>query len=70
MKKIKISADSCKGCGLCIKFCPKGLIKPSKSLNSRGVKPAVFKDSGDECTACMICAQVCPECCIEVYKQD
>jgi len=67
MAKITINKDKCKGCLLCIKFCPKGLITVSKELNRQGVKPAEFKDN-NECIACAMCAVICPDCCIEVYK--
>ena len=67
MGKIKIDRERCKGCELCIKSCPRGLIGTDNALNKRGVHPAYFKGKGS-CTACTLCAQVCPECCIEVYK--
>jgi len=67
MAKITINKDRCKGCLLCISFCPKGSIKKSKELNKLGVNFVEFKDS-DECLGCMMCAVICPDCCIEVYK--
>jgi 2-oxoglutarate ferredoxin oxidoreductase subunit delta len=67
MAKITIKKDRCKGCLLCISFCPKGLIIKSKELNKLGVSFAEAKDS-DECLGCMMCAVICPDCCIEVYK--
>lgn len=67
MAKITIDKDKCKGCLLCISFCPKGLIKKSNSLNKRGVNAAEFSDM-DECLGCAMCAIICPDCCIEVYK--
>jgi 2-oxoglutarate ferredoxin oxidoreductase subunit delta len=67
MAKIKIDRRRCKGCLLCIAFCPKGSISTDKDLNSRGVKPARFIDKG-MCVGCALCAVICPDCCIEVYK--
>ncbi|MBM4446263.1 MAG: 4Fe-4S dicluster domain-containing protein [Chloroflexi bacterium] len=64
---IEISRDLCKGCELCISFCPKGIIALSDKLNMNGYLPAVFNDNG-ECTGCAICALVCPEVAIEVYR--
>ena len=67
MAKIKINnKDRCKGCYLCVTNCPNALIKISKDLNIRGVKPVFF--SGGKCTACSMCAIICPECIIGVYK--
>lgn len=64
---IEIAQDLCKGCEICIWFCPKKAISLSDKLNSSGYLPASFNDSG-ECTGCAICAIVCPEAAIEVYR--
>ena len=42
MPKITIKKDKCKGCLLCISFCPKGLIIVDNDLNRKGVRPAKF----------------------------
>jgi 2-oxoglutarate ferredoxin oxidoreductase subunit delta len=83
MPKIIIDQDKCKGCLLCISFCPQGLIKVSDKLNKRGVKPVKFSrqanlnkggilpkagNKNPECLGCALCAIICPDCCIEVYK--
>ncbi|MCX5702809.1 MAG: 4Fe-4S dicluster domain-containing protein [Candidatus Omnitrophica bacterium] len=83
MAKIVINREKCKGCLLCISFCPKGLIGLDKDLNRRGIKPVKFsrqanlnkggtppkaeKETSD-CIGCSMCAIICPDCCIEVYK--
>jgi 2-oxoglutarate ferredoxin oxidoreductase subunit delta len=67
MAKIIINQDKCKGCFLCVNFCPKGLIKKSVKLNKQGLNFAEF-DLGGDCIGCMQCAVICPDCCIEVYK--
>ena len=67
MPKITINQDKCKGCLLCISFCPKGLIAETNNLNKRGTKTVKFY-SKDECSGCTLCALICPDCCIEVYK--
>lgn len=64
---INISREFCKGCELCISFCPKSSISLSEKLNANGYLPAAFNDNG-ECTGCAICALVCPEAAIEVYR--
>ncbi len=65
--KIEIDQEFCKGCGICIHFCPKDSISPADSLNSSGYMPAAFNDNG-KCTGCAICALVCAEASIEVYR--
>ena len=67
MPKITIDKNKCKGCLLCISFCPKGLINVDSKLNKRGVKPVRFNNNPD-CLGCGLCAIICPDCCIEVYK--
>ena len=67
MAKITIDQDKCKGCFLCIKFCPRGLIKKSKKINKQGVNFVEFDMEG-ECLGCLQCAVICPDCCIEVEK--
>ncbi len=64
--RIEIDQEFCKGCEICIHFCPKDAICPSKQLNPSGYLPAVYNDNG-KCTGCAICALVCPEAVIEVY---
>lgn len=58
-----IDAELCKGCGLCVAFCPKGALAVSEQPNSRGLFPAVMADP-QACTGCEICAVVCPDCAV------
>ena len=64
---IEIDQELCKGCEICIFFCPKGVISLSDKLNASGYLPAIF-DGNSECTGCATCAVVCPEVAIEVYR--
>jgi len=64
---IEIDQELCKGCEICISFCPEGVISISNKWNASGYLPVVFNDNG-ECTGCAICALVCPEVAIEVYR--
>jgi 2-oxoglutarate ferredoxin oxidoreductase subunit delta len=67
MAKITIKRENCKGCLLCISFCPKAAIIVDKELNLKGVEAVKIKE-GAECSGCALCAVICPDCCIEVYK--
>ncbi len=64
---IEIDQELCKGCQICIAFCPKRIISLSDKLNTAGYLPVLLNDS-NECTGCTICALVCPEVAIEVYR--
>ncbi len=68
MPKIEINTKTCKGCELCILYCPKGCIKQDNFFNKKGIKPILFLDEDNKCTGCSFCAIVCPDVCITVYK--
>jgi len=66
---IKIDQERCKGCALCVEFCPKKVIFLSNKLNQKGYFVAEFKENPEtECTGCVTCAIMCPEVAVEVYK--
>lgn len=65
MSYIKINADKCKSCYLCVNVCPKKLIKKSEKTNKQGGYIVEFKDDNKECIACAQCALVCPDIAIE-----
>lgn len=65
---IEIDQELCKGCHICIAFCPKDSISPSDKLNANGYLPVRFNSDGD-CTGCATCAVVCPDVVIEVYRE-
>ena len=64
---INIDRERCKGCALCIEFCPKKAIFISNDLNLKGYYVAAF-DDGKECTGCATCAIICTDVAIEVEK--
>ncbi len=66
--KVKIKKEKCKGCGLCVIYCPGKNLKLSEEINSRGLHFAVFSDNGSKCNACSRCYIICPDTAIEVYK--
>ncbi|MFW5959921.1 MAG: 4Fe-4S binding protein [Chitinivibrionales bacterium] len=62
--RVLISRELCKGCGLCIHFCPENAISVDNSgYNSMGLHPV--KWSG-KCSFCGICFNMCPETAIEI----
>lgn len=67
MPSVRIDREKCKGCLLCVSFCPKGHLSVDNKLNRKGFKPVKAKDAS-QCLGCALCAIICPDCCIEVYK--
>ena len=42
MVKVTINENLCKGCGLCVRACPKGVLALAKDkLNAKGYHPSV-----------------------------
>lgn len=66
---IEVLAELCKGCGLCIHQCPKGLIGASDKTNIKGIIPVKFNDPHHKCTGCGFCFFTCPDFAIEVFRE-
>jgi len=67
--RITINREACKGCYLCISFCPKKAIKISDRLNEKGYFPAM-PDEEKECTGCESCMIACPDMAVEVCDEE
>jgi 2-oxoglutarate ferredoxin oxidoreductase subunit delta len=67
MAEIKVVAERCKGCGYCIKFCPKSVLTVGTKVNSKGYE-YVIPSNMEACIGCCICGKICPDGAIEVYK--
>lgn len=66
--KIHVDEKGCKGCGICIEFCPKKVYVFSKKLNKQGVRnPDPVNEK--ECIGCRICEVMCPDMAIEVEEE-
>jgi 2-oxoglutarate ferredoxin oxidoreductase subunit delta len=69
MNRVAINTEQCKGCGLCVRACPKHILEISKTMrNNKGYSPVEVTNQG-LCTACRSCALTCPDVCISVYKE-
>lgn len=66
--KITFRREACKGCELCMAFCPKKLLQPDQTyLNRAGVHPMAIANM-DDCIGCANCAVMCPDAIIQVER--
>jgi 2-oxoglutarate ferredoxin oxidoreductase subunit delta len=66
--RLHIDPERCKGCGLCVEVCRKGLLALAKTLNTRGQHYVETADR-DACDGCRRCTLVCPDNAIEIEKR-
>jgi 2-oxoglutarate ferredoxin oxidoreductase subunit delta len=66
---LDIAADRCKGCGLCVAVCPKGILSlDASAVNELGYHPVRLTDAA-ACTSCALCARICPDAVFGVYAR-
>lgn len=64
---VHIDTVVCKGCGLCIFYCPRKVLELSDKRNERGYNVAEVYDL-DNCVGCRLCEISCPD--LAVYIED
>ena len=67
--EIVINDKFCKGCGYCVKYCPKNVLKLNDTLSGKGYRTAAVADK-KSCIGCASCAVICPEAAIEIRRED
>ena len=60
---LKLYSNRCKGCGICVNFCPKKVLEVTELE-----KCAVIKGKEKECIKCGQCELRCPDYAIFVEK--
>mgnify|MGYP006297936809 CR=1 FL=1 len=56
--KVTVKSDWCKGCNICVSFCPTGVLALKKN-SAAPVNP-------DKCVGCKKCELLCPDYAIKV----
>ena len=51
--------EACRGCGICVEFCERGVLAMEAAGKAKVVKP-------EACTVCRLCELRCPDLCIFV----
>jgi len=60
--QVFIIPERCKGCEMCVRFCPNEIIQISEAINAKGYHyPEIVQGKEDSCVHCEFCTLVCPE---------
>ncbi|MDR0466868.1 MAG: 4Fe-4S binding protein [Deltaproteobacteria bacterium] len=59
MTAVSVNAAWCKGCGICVAFCPKNTLELDRAGKALQAKP-------DDCIRCGMCALYCPDLAVSV----
>ncbi len=63
LKEHIIDKDWCKGCGICVHFCPKNVLELD-------AEDKVFVSNPKACICCKLCELRCPDLAIKVELAD
>lgn len=66
--RITVNEKFCKGCGFCVKYCPRGVLAISEKSGGKGYRTAA-PAAEEKCVGCLSCAAVCPEAAIRIEKE-
>ncbi len=62
LKELVINRDWCKGCGICVKYCPTQVLELDR-------RDKVVAERPEDCICCKMCELRCPDLAIEVFTE-
>ena len=61
--RVEINRDLCKGCGICVAFCPKKVLDLDEQEKAVALRP-------EDCNACRLCELRCPDMAVEINGNE
>lgn len=60
--RVIVFIERCKGCGLCIDYCPKQILEFSEDYNEKTYHYPIIKPGMEnDCVYCLFCQEVCSD---------
>lgn len=64
-KRVNIREEICKGCKLCVYYCPDKALDVQETFNAKGCHPVKWKGP---CSLCGRCYIICPHGAVEISE--
>ena len=69
--QVFVIPERCKGCGICVRFCPQEVLQVSDRTNAKGYHyPDIAPGKENACVHCQFCMLVCAEFAIFTLPTD